>query len=373
METLLARTREVDRDVAAENEPESAVTIRRSEQVLLLPANARAHVCRDPHVVERAAAREGKVVCEQVGAEQERTVENSEAIEQERDAVELGAVGAARRPDRDPSRAGDEPGEDLALQEVELLRIAEETGDGDCERAPEARAGRSVALDKTCELFDRAQAFARERTADALADMRLVVGAEVELGRQRELGELRRRHAAPAARSSSTASSKVWRLNGFATKRVTPASVAASRSAAWARAVSRITGVSARFGSLRASRTTSSPLRPGIIMSITIRSGRRRRATASASSPVDASSTFTVRSASEARTSSRRTSSSSQMRIVAAIADCGQLIGVSHNGLKTRPAIRGQLARPRSSTTSTAASGSRRRWRGRTGSRRTTA
>src|SRR6185369_9775064 len=80
-----------------------------------------------------------------VGAEQGRAVEDAEAAEDDPERPQLEPVRAARRPRAQPGRVLEQARQEALLERLELLRVAEEAGVRDGDRAPEALAHAAVA------------------------------------------------------------------------------------------------------------------------------------------------------------------------------------------------------------------------------------
>ena len=188
---------EVDRDVAAEHDVPGAGRRPRTDDVASLEAHPCAQRARDGDVAVDAPRRGLDVLAEQVAAEQPRAAERRPALEQHGDRVELGAVRATRGPDANRAAGAHERRQHLALEEVELVRVAEQARDRDGDRAAEPCSRGRIGAEQPDERLDGRDALTVERTADPLRDVVRPKRREVQSGHVRERACVRvRRRAA---------------------------------------------------------------------------------------------------------------------------------------------------------------------------------
>src|SRR5439155_2324833 len=169
--------RQVDGEIAAENE--SPLPGRRSsaEKIPTLPADVCAKLRGErDYAVVGTASRKLEVLVEQIASEQQRPVEHAEALQQDRNAVQLGTVRTTGRPDADPAPVGDESRQERAFEQIELGRITKETRHRNGNRAAETGTRLLVTSDQRRKRRNVRNAFTFECALYPLADVITTIG-----------------------------------------------------------------------------------------------------------------------------------------------------------------------------------------------------
>ena len=152
------------------------------------------------HVAVNALLRLHQALAQEVAAEQYGFFEQAHLGEHDAHAVELGAVRAAGGPDAELAARAEYEWKEVALQELELLRVPEEPGDDHRHRLAEAVAGWVIRHEQARQLIHVLEALPLERATHPLGHVLLPIREEVHPAREREpaqgLGGLfqRRRH-----------------------------------------------------------------------------------------------------------------------------------------------------------------------------------
>src|SRR5947208_16926796 len=112
-----------------------------------------------------------QVVAQEVAAEQHGFLEQTHLGEHDAHAVELGAVRTAGGPDAELAARAEHEWKQVALEQLELLRVPKEPGDDHRHRLAETVAGWGVRHEQARQLTYVVEALRLERPIPTLGDV----------------------------------------------------------------------------------------------------------------------------------------------------------------------------------------------------------